>query len=207
MDQQNDYQNSFEYVTTIIDGISVTFTDVPTREWFAPFISKALKANAMSGYRDRSGDPTGKFGPSDNVNVAQLAKVAHEIAGIDESKAFGRSKNTRARNTWFEDYFVSAEKLQWQVFTDHRLDPARTVTRAEVVTTLLQALDTPRYWASGNLFSDVDGSTKYASSIETGARDGLVGGYPDGNFRPEADINRAEMAKMLSTAVELYIEQ
>ncbi|MDA1208810.1 MAG: S-layer homology domain-containing protein [bacterium] len=206
LEEQGEFESSFEFVSSIIDGESVIFTDVPTHEWFAPYVSKALKANVMSGYRDSSGTPTGKFGPSDNINIAQLAKIANEIAGIDESRYYGKASNTRARGTWFEDYFVSAENLHWLVFTDHRLDPNRSATRAEVVATLLQALDTPRQWAHGNLFTDVDGSTSFAASIETGARDGLIGGYPDGSFRPEAPINRAEMAKMLGSAVELYIE-
>jgi polyhydroxybutyrate depolymerase len=41
------------------------------------------------------------------------------------------------------------------------------------------------------------------SSIRMLARKGIVSGYPDGKFRPDADITRAEFVAMLTRALEL----
>jgi hypothetical protein len=213
IEQQQTYEQSFEFVTTEIEGESVTFTDVPTREWYAPYISQVLKTGIMSGYKDSRGNPTGKYGVSDNVTIAQLSKIAHELANIDENRTRTRTTNLRAHGTWFEQYFASAEYLEWLVFKDHRIDPGRPATRGEVVATLLQALDIPRYWGKGDMFTDVYRYTDYVSSIETAATDGVVSGFtnsegtPTGAFGPEMPVNRAEMAKIIKNAIELYKEE
>jgi len=40
-------------------------------------------------------------------------------------------------------------------------------------------------------FEDVKASNWFASSVATVATNGLVSGYPDGNFRPNGKITRA----------------
>jgi len=210
--QIQEQQKSLVYVTATIDGELVSFTDVFIDEWFASYVHNSLKTGIMSGYRDADGTITGEFGPQDNVTLAQLAKIAHETASIDESKVHTRPTNLRAQGTWFEQYFASAEKLGWLVFADKRLNPGRNATRSEVVATLLQALDVPRYWSKGEMFTDVRMTTPFSSSIETAAIDGIVSGStdeegdPTGEFRPDDPINRAEMAKIVSLSIELYKE-
>lgn len=44
-------------------------------------------------------------------------------------------------------------------------------------------------------FSDIDGSL-YRRDIEALEREGLLGGYSDGTFRPKAKVNRAELLKV-----------
>lgn len=208
--QTQDQQKSFIYVTTTINGQSISFTDVLIDEWFATHVNNTLKTGIMSGYRDAEGNITGEFGPQNNVTIAQLAKIAHETAGLDESRVHTRPTNLRAQSTWFEQYFASAEKRGWQVFEDKRINPGRNATRSEVVATLLQAMDIPRYWPKGEMFTDVRMTTPYSSSIETAATDEIVSGNtdeegnPTGEFRPDDPINRAEMAKIISLAIELY---
>ena len=212
IEEQQDYEKSLQFVTAEIGGKQVIFTDVPMDQWFATHVNKALKTGIMSGYKDDTGALAGLYGPSDNVTIAQLSKIAHELANIDENKARTRTKNLRAQNVWFEQYFASSEKLGWLVYKDHRIDPGRPATRGEVVATLLQALNVRRFWAQGNMFTDVYRGTDYAASIETAASDGVVSGFtgsdgsPTGAFGPGQPVNRAEMAKIISTAIETYIE-
>ena len=197
---------SLIYVTATVNGQSIAFTDVPLGTWFATYVNTSVRTGIMSGFKNNQGNLMGLFGPESNVTIAELVKIAHELSGIDETKARWIPRNLRARGTWFEQYLASAENLGWQVFTDTRLDPGRSATRAEVVTTILQALDIPRNWPKGKMFSDVAIDAQYSASIETAAKDGLVAGYEDGEFKPEDPINRAEIAKIISLAIELYGE-
>jgi hypothetical protein len=170
-----------------------------------------VKTGIMSGYKDENGNLTGLFGPADNVSLAQLAKIAHKLAGIDETKTTMSPQNIRARNTWFSQYYASAEARGWLAFRNTRTDPEQLATRAEVVSTILQALDIPRIWPKGIMFTDVQIETPYSSSIETAATAELVSGNADadgtplGTFSPDNPINRAELAKILSTAMDLFI--
>lgn len=53
---------------------------------------------------------------------------------------------------------------------------------------------------------DIDGHWAKAA-IEEGVRIGFIGGYPDGTFRPDDRVTRAEFAAMLVRALELPIGQ
>ena len=198
--------NAIEFVTVTVGNERITFDDVKTSEWFATYVHAAIRTGIMGGYKGPEGKLTGKFGPADNVTLAQLAKVAHGLAGIDESKNRTIPQNERARGTWFADVFASAERRYWLAYRAVRDDPERPATRAEVVCTLLQALDVPRLWAKDKRFTDVTPLTPYADCIETAAESGLVKGDDAGTFRPESPINRAELSKILVTAMDIYGE-
>lgn len=51
-------------------------------------------------------------------------------------------------------------------------------------------------------FSDVNSSTDYENSINWLANEGVIYGHPDGTFKPDDCVNRAEFLKMLFKATE-----
>jgi len=51
-------------------------------------------------------------------------------------------------------------------------------------------------------FSDVNENTNYVSSISWMADNGVIEGYPDGTFKPDQCVNRAEFLKMLYLTLE-----
>lgn len=208
--QVQDQKKALEFISVTVDGKTVTFEDVAHSAWFATYVHTAIRTGIMSGYRDEGGTATGEYGPEDQVNLAQLAKIAHELAGIDETKVQGEPQNEGAKGTWFAQYFRSAEERNWLVFHNRTVDPARPATRGEVIATLLQALDAPREWPKGEMFTDVSRTTPYADCIETAAAKAVITGYtdalgkPTGEFGPDQPVNRAEMAKILVQAIAAY---
>lgn len=210
--QQQDKNLEFQFVKATIDGQSVLFTDVPVGQWFTASVRRVLDAKVMSGYRDSAGKPTGQFGPNDSVTLAELAKIAHRLASIDETRVTEPPENAEARGTWFASFIASAEQKDWQVFLNRSVDPLRPATRAEVVATFLQVLNVKRDWPTGALFTDVARTIPYADCIETAANQNLVGGYtdengkPTGRFGPADPVTRAAMAKIIATAMDLFLE-
>lgn len=194
-------------VSIITDGGQVEFKDIPQDSWFAPFVFEAAKFGIMAGYKDDDGMPTGMFWPDQPVTLAELAAVTHRLVGHTPKAPSPQPRNISARRTWFTPFFASAEEKGWLVYTDPAVDPLRPATRGEVVVTLLHALDIPLAWPKGKLFSDVAISTNFAAAIETAARERLVTGRTDdegnatGTFGPEKPVNRAEMAKIVSTVM------
>ena len=199
-----------ENVTTKMGKGTVTFTDVPSDSWFGPYISTIVNRAVMSGYDDKNGEPTGRFGPADPVTIAQLAKIAHTAIRLNENDVPTAPKNPLARGQWFTRYIASAEEQGWLVYLDGTVDPNRPATRGEVVTTLLQVFDVPVHWPKGTAFMDVQKKTPYSGAIETAAQEGIVSGTngadgkPTGLFHPMDQITRAEIAKILITAYEKY---
>ena len=197
-------QKMLEFVSVEIDGKIVVLEDVPTAAWFAPYVYNVAKADVISGYRDGGGNALGLFGPSDLVTIAQLSKIVHEGSSTDETKIRTEVQNVKAKGQWFEQYFISAEQRYWEVWRDRRIDPSRPAKRAEVLGTIMRAFAVRTVWPEGKIFSDVDPYDQFAGAIETAAVDGLIDS--GGAFRPNDPINRAEIAKIISNAIDLYGE-
>lgn len=51
--------------------------------------------------------------------------------------------------------------------------------------------------AEQTIFSDITDETQYKSSIEWMQKNEIINGYPDGTFKPDKCVNRAEFLKML----------
>lgn len=55
-------------------------------------------------------------------------------------------------------------------------------------------------------FPDVEKDKWYAEYITFAVKNGWINGYSDGTFRPNANITRAEAAKILARAIKLKIQ-
>lgn len=212
LEQQQRKDLESQFVKATIDGKPVIFNDVPVGQWFTASVRRVLDAKVMSGYRNADGSSAGIFGPNDPVTLAELAKIAHRLVSIDEAKVTDPPENEAARGTWFAPFIASSENLGWLVFLNRSVDPLRPATRGEVVATFLQALNVKRDWPTGSMFKDVSRQIPYADCIETAATHELVSGYtddkgkPTGLFGPADPVNRASMAKMIATAMDLFLE-
>ena len=76
--------------------------------------------------------------------------------------------------------------------------PDEPVTRGEAAQILTALLDGEQtVSASGNVFSDVPADIPVCSAVETARAFGIMNGYPDGTFRPDQPVTRAEFAQAL----------
>lgn len=198
------------FVTTKIGADSLAFTDVPQEAWYAVHMYNMAAYGILTGYSDAQGNPLGLMGPGNDVSIAELAKIAHKVGGIDERDHEPYDTlNRYVHAQWFAPFMVSAEARGWALFMDPLLKPDRPATRAEVLGTLYQAMDIRSDWPKGGIFADVNARTPFAGSVETAARAGVVdSGATDVNgsavFHPASPINRAELAKMIDAMIDLY---
>ena len=83
-------------------------------------------------------------------------------------------------------------------FPDGTFRPQESLTRAQAakVLALAAGLNTAAV-AGGQSFSDVDPGHWAYGAVEAAARSGIFRGYPDGTFRPEDQVNRAEAVTLL----------
>jgi hypothetical protein len=200
-----------DFVVIDVNGEDVTLRDVPQNTWFSTYVFDAAKRGVLSGYNDDNGNPSGLFGPGNNVTVAELAKMAHRLGGMSEEAFASRPpENVNAVGQWFSPFIASAESRGWVIYNDATIDPLRPAARAEVLVTFLQALDIPLTWQKGSVFNDVTARTAYAAAIETATADMIVEGRMDENgkplnlFGPLDPINRAETAKIINKVFEVY---
>lgn len=82
-------------------------------------------------------------------------------------------------------------------YENGEVQPQNSITRAEVAAIFFRLLEDgirSENFTHQNDFSDVAADAWYCSSVSTLSRMGIIAGYPDGTFRPNAPITRAEFA-------------
>jgi len=114
------------------------FSDVPTDQWFAPFVATAKAKNIVSGNGD-----TKTFSPARTVQKSEFLKMALLAFNSDVSKHQGKSliANDVPQDAWFAPYMSYARTLLIiSPDSANRLHPSKTLTRAECAQILYQIL-------------------------------------------------------------------
>lgn len=86
-------------------------------------------------------------------------------------------------------------------YEDGTVRPNGSISRAEVATVLFRLLKDDvraQNLTKDNAYSDVPDTAWYAAAVSTLSKMGVISGYPDGTFRPNAPITRAEFAAMIA---------
>lgn len=199
-------------IQVIIDGKAVVFTDVQSNTWFATYVRQAAEVGIVNGYKDSTGRLTGKYGPSNNITLAEALKIAVEGSGYDE-ELYGSLVQSGMGNHWASVYVSVAKAEDFTVFSaGGKLNIDRAATRAEVASLFAEAfrVEIDPSVAVDSRYTDVSTSTRFAQEIEALSHDEVVAGDTDaqgqatGTFRPGANINRAEVAKMIVNARAKY---
>jgi hypothetical protein len=121
--------------------------------------------------------------------------------GVSVPPAIGDPPFSDIEGHWAEAYI---EELYDQGITggypDGTYRPENLVTRAEMAVFLLNAMGvSPPAIDNSTPFSDINGHWAEIF-IEELFDQGITGGYPDGTYRPENRVTRAEMAVFLANA-------
>lgn len=105
------------------------------------------------------------------------------------------------QNHWAKEYIESLASM-------HIIDgvsktsyaPDKDITRAQFAKLLVEMLNIETDDNITNKFSDINGSEWYANYVNVAKAAGIVGGYPDGTFKPNTNVSRQEMAAMVMNA-------
>ena len=91
-------------------------------------------------------------------------------------------------------------------YEDGTVRPQNNITRAEVATIFFRLLTEESrayYWCQNNDYTDVKLTDWHNNAISTLANADIITGYPDGTFRPNAPITRAEFAAIAARFSEV----
>jgi hypothetical protein len=78
--------------------------------------------------------------------------------------------------------------------------PGATVTRADAIKAIVRAMGFPLQFPANPTFTDVPRSSPYYRYIETAVAYGIISGYADHTFRPDAFLTRGQMCKVIVVA-------
>ena len=147
------------------------------------------------------GYPDESVRPDASMTRAEAATVFYRLYD-GEYPAFTR----RMSNGTFEDvktdywFYKEVETLYNIGIVDgtdeHKFSPDAPVTRAEFAVMAARFADLD--YQGGNIFDDVPNGHWAYSYINAAANAGWVEGYPDGSFRPDEPISRAEVVRLVN---------
>jgi len=85
-------------------------------------------------------------------------------------------------------------------YPDGMVHPEWNITRAEIATIFYRLMDKTaleKIWSMETIYPDVQPGDWYYMFVSTLSTGGMMSGYPDGTFRPDAPITRAELATVI----------
>ncbi len=168
-----------------------------------PKKDNSLKFNTAEHFAYINGYPDGTVKPTGDVTRAEVAAILYRVMDADCVKTYETTRcsfSDVVRGDWFNLYVATLENAGVIVDTrtNGKFRPNEAITRAELAAMLAQFADIK---SAANSFNDVSARHWASDEIAVCAKMGWINGYPDGSFRPDATITRAEMMAMINRAL------
>lgn len=175
---------------------SHTFSDVPADAWFASYVNGLADAGVVDANADM-------YRPGDLVNRAEMSKFAFQVSGLPLETATAAPYSDVPMGQWYTNYIYTLTKNG--IVSGDKKDgvptgwfrPQDALNRAEATKMLVNSAQMAEDVSGAPHFPDVKSSDWFYNFVETTFNHGVVAGYPDGTFKPDNNINRAEAAKMV----------
>ena len=154
----------------------------------------------ISGYEDSS------MRPDNAMTRAEVAVIFYRLLATEE-KSVPRSSNFSDVDdeVWYSQavsYLADIDVLTG--YSDGTFEPNQPVTRAEFATIVSRFYETNTM--DSRAFPDIEGhwAEEYINLV---AEKGWANGYPDGTFKPQQNITRAEAVKIVNLMLNRKIER
>ena len=149
--------------------------------------------------------PDGTVRPNGSITRAEVSTILFRLLSDktrDEYFTTESSFTDVKAGAWYNNSIATLEKAGVIVDTAKggAFRPNEAITRAELAAMLAQFSDAKP--VKGVKFSDVSAEHWAYEAIAIAAKMGWIEGYPDGTFRPDATITRAEMMTLVNRALE-----
>lgn len=165
-------------MTSVVCAYDVSFSDVPEDSWFYTDVMTLAESGVIGGY------PDGTYRPTKKVTTGEALKMILLAAGYPEPEP--------AASHWARGYLNFAIEQGFLTRYEDISDLDVNMTRGLVAKLAANALGLSDPGTYGT-FTDTD-----SPYVEALCAAGIVGGYPDGTYRPGASISRAEIAAIVN---------
>lgn len=143
-----------------------------------------------------NGYPGDEFRPDNNMTRAEVAQMFYNLL-LDQEVEISVSFADVAEDAWYSTAVNTLASLEiLGGVGGERFEPERAITRAEFTAIAMRFAQAAA--AGENRFSDIDDNSWYADAVIGAVEYGWISGYPDGSFRPERSISRAEVTAIVN---------
>jgi uncharacterized repeat protein (TIGR01451 family) len=186
-------------------AVSVTVTDSTGKTGSASQTLKAVNCNVPDEVYHHTfliGYPDGMFKPERNVSRAEVAAALSRALGLGWSDTSPSYPDVPATH-WAAGYIqiMTIEGIM-EGDASGTFRPDAFITRAEAAAVLLRTLKVePFHNLTASSFNDVPATHWALGYIESMQKYGLITGYPDGTYKPDAHILRSEFTAIADRAL------
>ena len=141
----------------------------------------------------------GSFRPAENVSRQAFLSMVCRATGLDD-------RNLEQGENWWQPSQAYAHYFNWCTEEElNEVNRSQPISRELAAKLLVKAFFPDRVTGSGEAdFTDwSEISRDYRPYVRVAAERGLIGGYPDGSFRPRGTLTRAAAAAIISRALAL----
>ena len=161
--------------------------------------------NTGDHYAYVMGYPDGTVRPNGSITRAEVSAILFRLLSDETRNEYFTTESSFTdvkAGAWYNNSIATLEKAGVIVDTAKggAFRPNEAITRAELAAMLAQFSDAKP--VKGVKFSDVSAEHWAYEAIAIAAKMGWIEGYPDGTFRPDATITRAEMMTLVNRALE-----
>ena len=151
------------------------------------------------GYEDGSVQPEG------DITRAEVATIFFRLLTDESRDEFWSQTNDYTdvpADAWYNNAVSTLSNAGiLDGYEDGTFKPNGNITRAEFATIAVRFFEAT--YEGENLFPDIDGHWAQ-DYINEAANAGIVDGYPDGTFRPQQNITRAEAMTMVNRTIDRH---
>lgn len=157
-----------------------------------------------------SGYPDGSFQADKNMTRAEVAQMFYALL-LDKNVTITKSFSDVPSDAWYAKAVNTLSSLgMLGGYPDGTFRPDAPITRAEFAAIALAFAYDPA--SASCSYTDVSANAWYYTYVAQATTYGWIGGYPDGSFRPNNSITRAEVAVIVNNmlgrdADESYINR
>jgi hypothetical protein len=190
--------------------VLLKFKDLKEAQWALRFIAAMEAEGVFNGY------PDGTFKPNSPINRAEAVATAVTLMGLkaeaeakkDVTLNFKDAEVIKRNYGWATGYIAVALEKGLFDSVENELQPGKEASRLWVATLLVRALgyENEALTKMNTSLNFKDKSTIPAAAvgyIAVAVEKGILVGYPDGTFRPNNPVTRAEMAALLTKTGEV----
>ena len=171
------------------------FRDVHEGDYFYNPTYDLRDAGAITGYAD------GTFRPYNTATRSQFVKITVLAFHMPLYEGSEQSFTDVPRDNPFYVYVETAQRSGLVGgYADGTFRPYANVTRGQVAKVAVEAARLEDMSTGYQSFSDVPVGSTFYNYIETAYANGILSGYSDGTFRPNADATRGQVTKMIDIA-------
>lgn len=147
------------------------------------------------------GYPDESVRPDASMTRAEAATVFYRLYDGEYPEFERRMSNGTFEDVKTDYWFYKEVETLYNIgivdgTDEHKFSPDAPVTRAEFAVMAARFADLD--YTGGNIFDDVPNGHWAYSYINAAANVGWVEGYPDGSFRPDEPISRAEVVRLVN---------